>query len=392
MAQGKAKGQRLGKGLLGPTPKALRPVKTKRLQKQATRLMRKTYKPALKELDAQGKKVESIAAKRAQDNNLYNQWLATQTGQLNAHAAAADAQLAAQGSAIQQEASQAALELRDKLVEQGASNAGNVSNSAQASAFDVSAEGQRAQSAVAAERMRSAALVGTRQEAAGTMNASNFALAASNEARRQSDLYQGLREVAGAKQKVVLERAAATSEEVARLLDREVTKAQAQVDMRQIAAQLAIDLKNFRLNKKNYKLDRQIRTGELALAQRAQAEEERANRAAEQDADKDRKLSKQEQKQEQNQNQQEQNQEQKEQQRQIKHAINNTISEVAARPKWQRIGSKNPNELIKLLSQHGVESVFARAAVDLMFRGGELSMGSKRNLRQMGFDIPKNWK
>lgn len=374
----------LGQGLLGKLPKAVKPTPRKRLRRQATRLMKKVYAPAMKDLDSQEKKVKAISEKRKSDNIYYQNWLTTQTNQIQAHAQAADAELNQRQQQIQQQAADAAVAMRDKLLETGGGHVGTVSNAGQATAFDTSAEGAHAQGRISAEREATSQMIGSREEQAQFASASNAALALSNEAKRQADEYNSLKEVASARQKVILERAAKTQQEVARLLDREISKAQSDIDMRQIAAGLAIDLKNFKLSKKNYKLNKKIQTGELNLAKRAQAETERHNKAGEAN---DRANILQEAKQDKIDGKKEQ----QELQRKVKSIVNNTVSEIAARPKWQEIAAKNPNELVKLLSKKGVDSMFARAAVDLMYRGS-LSMGSLRNLRNLGFDVPKNWK
>jgi hypothetical protein len=282
--KGKGKGRRknkyLGKGLLGRTPGALKPRSRKQIRRQATRTMRAIYRPGFADLRGQERRINAVSQKRAEDNRRYLQWLDTQGKQLMAHAQAADTELKSTQNQIQAQAAQSFIDLRDQLVDQGG-HASGVTNPADATAHDVTPEAQRAIGQVANERERSAQTMKTGKEMANIAQSSNFALMAASDAKRQADQYNALKDVASARQKLILERAAKTAEEVARMLDQEIAKGQARIDMRATAGQLALGLKEHRLGKKQFRLDKKVQLAQLDLAGKELRETKRHNKATE---------------------------------------------------------------------------------------------------------------
>jgi hypothetical protein len=99
----------------------------------------------------------------------------------------------------------------------------------------------------------------------GQLSASNFAMIAAASIKNQSDLANALKEVSTARQKVQLEKAAKTSEEIARRLDQEISKAQARLGMRESSAGLALQKKQSRLQKREERFNEALQTKQFGL-------------------------------------------------------------------------------------------------------------------------------
>ena len=396
MAKGKNKTDVLGKGLLGKTPKGLKPTKKKAIKKQASQLIRDLYKPAIVDIKQQEKATLAVNEKRAADNKHYTNWLQIQAAQNQAHAQAADQELRKQQADIQKSAQESLAGIRDEIQEGVQGQAGVVSgDSESATALDTSPEAARAAGQIANERIRTEQQIGSNTRASQTEQASNFAAMAAAEATRQADMYKRLSELGDARTQVKLERAAKTSEEVARLLDKEIEKAQARVQMRQLAAQLGLSLKELRLNKKKFKFDKRATLKELNEAERhnkatektdaAEArEDKRHNKALEELEGKKIKVDKLE-------DANATAQEKKEVQRKIKHVVNNGIIALKSKPQWRKLAENQPHKAIQKLTRRGMDPIFAKASVELA-ANGKISAGTAKRMKSIGFNIPNNWR
>jgi hypothetical protein len=226
------------------TPKAskvdyLAPTPQKQLYKQAMKTINMTYKPELHDLDTQQTRVQAIAEKQRSDNQAYNAWLTTKSSQLDANATAADAALQQRQQEIATTAGDQLANIRGQLVGQAQAREGVTTNPAQAGAFDTEAHGAQGISQVQNERIRTSQMIDSNAKAANTASASNFAFAAANEANRQSRLWKAMADIGDARQKAILNRAADSQKEVARLLDREIQKAQIRSTIKGNKAKLA---------------------------------------------------------------------------------------------------------------------------------------------------------
>lgn len=228
---------RYNKRLYKDIPKPLRPLTNKRLRRQAAVTIKKSYRPAFSELNTEATTMQNLSAKRSADNAFYLDWLNTKTDQHNAAQAASLAAAGAQQQGIATQAAQDYNNLRDKLVKEA--SPGAVTNPNQQAAFNVTPEAQRGISMVANEREKFAASRDRSIASGAAMKSSNFATMAAMQASNQSDLFKAMSEISGARKKLIFSRAADTSKEAARLLDREITKAQAAMTIRGDAGQLA---------------------------------------------------------------------------------------------------------------------------------------------------------
>lgn len=258
-------GNYLGKGILGKTPKAIRPTKRKRVVKQSGRLMNKLYAGAFADLDTQRSQALNVYKKRESDNKYYLDWLNAASSQLMEHQQAADQTLMQSQQQISDSANQAQSMLQQNLVTQAQSTAGNVSKPQSASSFDTSAAEAQGSGMIANERKRTVDTAYSGKEASGQLAASNFAMMAASNIKNQSDLGAALRDISSARNKVQLEKAAKKAEEVARRLDQEISKAQARLGMKQSAAGLAMQKKQFNLSKREERFNESIQSKQLGL-------------------------------------------------------------------------------------------------------------------------------
>lgn len=384
-------GYPLGKGALGPTPSALEGQTQKEIARQARKTVRSAYKPTLKDISQQEKDANAFSQKRAIDNKYYLDWLNTQSAQLDAHAAAADATVRDQQAAIQGNAEQAMLAMRQQLMDQGNATAGNVSNEAEANAFNVTPEAVHAIGGLVNERALSEKMMGTNAQQQGIADKSNFALIAGSEANRQADLMQKLSDLGDERTKARLEQAGAQQAEVARLLTQEIDKAKAKVDMRNMAASQALANRAQNLEQKKYRFDvrstfrDQQATNEDTrhdnhAQDAAQAETERHNQATEAltkkgivaDQQKAADASAADAK------------------KQSQETTANIESGITYIKTAKGLKGESVRSLTQKLTNHGMDPLLASAAAQLA-TDGKLSPATIQKLKSIGYVIPPNY-
>lgn len=196
------------------------------LKQQASSTIASAYAPAETELTQQETRAKSIDAKRSRDNQYYLDWLTARSGELNAHAQAADQALIQRNDQIAAETAAHNDALKSNLVASAQATQGNVSDPNSSTAFNnTAAEGIRSNDVVANQRAASASFVSSNEKQNASDQAVNFAQIAASESRRQADTYKTLSGVADERTKLALSKAADSSKEVARLLDGEISKA-----------------------------------------------------------------------------------------------------------------------------------------------------------------------
>ena len=377
-------GNQGGRGRGAPTS-PLAVLSPQELRRQAMATIRAIYKPGFKQLARDERRLKAIHAKRAADNKYYLNWLTKESEKLGAHAEAADSALLATGQDIQQDLEGAYEGLRDQLEASGQAAPGVVSNAGQATAFDVTAEATRAQRQVASERQRSADLIRGNTEVAGTVRASNFAVMAAAEANRVADMWEGMSKIGDAKTELRLQRGAAAAKEVARLLDREIEKAQIRQQAKTDAAKLALEMGRLKLDRSKFQLD----LAEFSFDKRDKNrkfgldKKDTLSKIADRAADNERQKG-------------ESAADQKEDRikisREITSYLREGISMVSSNPKLQRWAVKNPDKFRQALTKKLGSALAAQAVYELMYKGGSLTSSTKQDLHSLGYIIPKQWR
>lgn len=401
----RSRSKTLGKNLLGKTPKALRGTPEKKLQKQAQKLMKKVYAPALHDVRTQIKSTKEIDEKREADNRYYLDWLNQQNEKMLAEANAADAELRSRQNEIQQQHADSMESIRNELLQGMNAHADTVSAAENAKALDTTPETDLMLSQVASERMRSEDQIGSNQQARQTESAANFGEVYANEAKRKADTFARLSELGDAKTKVKLERAAASAQEVTRRLDQEIEKATAKVNMKNMAAQLAVSLKEHRLNARKFKFQKRLdvktanetersnradeRTDKYnAHTTRMNAKEEKRHNKALEDISRDQNAIDKYNAHHDGGN--DNKQDRRKATRLVKSVVNNGIVAIKTDPKLKKMAKKDPNQAVTQLRKQGADAIYAKASVELATKGS-LSQSTRRALEQMGIQIPPQW-
>lgn len=386
-------GQRkpLGEGLLGPTPGALKAKSFKSMKKQAKKTVNPGFKAPLHDIKSQTKSTLAYDEKRAADNQFYLDWLDSTSKQMAAHARAADLDLQTRQQQMQDSAATALQAMRDELVQNAPNEGSTVTNPNQALSFDLSDEAQRGLSQIANERNRTSQDVLSGAQTANAQRQSNFALMAASDANRQADTSKRLAELGDTKIKIKMERAAARATEVARLLDQEISKAESRINMKNLAAQTALQLRAQRLEKKKFRFDKrealklaneEIRHNKAteSIDEDTLAETIRSNLADEKLAKLDLKADKQE-------AGNDNAKDRRERAKEYTKYIENGISAMKNDPELRKLVQKSPKEAANKLSKAGYEPLFAQAVVQLMGQG-YLSPGLAKRLKSLGYDVP----
>lgn len=393
--------QRLGAGLLGGTPTALQAQKPGQLQRQAIQLMRALYKPAFTELSHEGDVAQSVYAKRQSDNQYYLDWLNSQSTALDAHAQAADSTIEQQHQAIQDSAAQAMQELRTRLVSESGNTPGNVSDPNQATAFNILPEAQYAAGLIEGARNNTAAEMSSAAKTRETMSAMNLAAINAAQTKNQGDLATKLSDLDTARKAAVQERAGKTLEELDRLKDQEVTKAQSRVDIRGQEAQLALALKQHRLDKAKLVLDRMVANAQISQAQAnaaltaaQQAETHRHNLQSEGTAQQNADTAAQNEQDDASQHQQDQHHDTVQAQHELQHSavhdIGNLVSTITSRPQLQTmLGSPGGiQKVVKWMQDNHFDPLYAQFAAEYVRDGAQgINGGVKDQLRGLGIDV-----
>jgi hypothetical protein len=369
----------LGKGALGPVPKAFRPDSFKQIRKQSRRAIRPTYKPALFDIKQEEKSTKSMDAKRAEDNQHYLDWLTTNSNQMRAHQEAAEAQLVQGQQAMQAQAALAAQNMRQDLIDDSQAHVGTVSNAHDADAFNVSPDAMRNVDQATASATLTGNLAANNNEVGAAGQSSNFAQIAGMEAKRQADTSKRLGELGDARVKVRLEQASAEAQEVARRLTEEIDKASNVVDMRNAAASQWLANKSQRLERKKFRFDQKLSWAQLSEDQRHNmATEDIAAKSAQgggggSDAGNTNK------------------QGQRERTHEFASSVNQASNGLRSTPALKKAAKQDPDKAVRLMiKKYSVDPTVARACVEL-YLYNKLKPDTLKQLKQAGIKVPNGW-
>ncbi len=211
------------------------------ISRQASKLTRQAYAPAEAMLSQQETRVKSLQAKRDADNAAFAQWVASRGDQLRAAAVASNAATQARLAQGQQEFNTQLANIRQSAQAQattqqspggigGADAANLAANQAAASAGTQNATNQ------------ATAHAGRSQEALDATLANNAAVVAADRARDFAASLKELEGVADDRQKLALDRAGSQAQLVQKMMQDEITKAQAAIAAGQFQQKEANDL------------------------------------------------------------------------------------------------------------------------------------------------------
>lgn len=226
------------------TPRPLKERTPSSLTKQAYNTVAKAYAPGEQQLDQRSQDIKAISDKRALDNQFYLNWLSARHAQLATHAQAAEQQLIAAAGGIQNQTMQDYGAVQQRLKDTAAQQPGNVSNPEQATAFNLTPEAKRAVDLAGVQANQTLDRVSLNDKAIADGEANNFAFMAAQEAKRVADTWQQLHDVADDRMKLELARGQDAAKEISRLLDNEITKANANRDYAAAASRLGIQQQN----------------------------------------------------------------------------------------------------------------------------------------------------
>lgn len=267
-------------GFLSDVPNPLKERSPQGLREEARRLVETSYKPAEKELSQQEARIKAIDEKRARDNQFYLQWLSAQSAKMRSEAAAADQLIADRSRAVQDELRKNMSQLQNDIVAAANSRVGNVSKAtANTPALDLSANMAANNAEIANARQGQNLEAGISQQSQQLGAAANFAFMAAQEARRQADTWNALKDVADKRDKLTLQKAADIAKEVARLLDREIDKANANREFGAVQARLGLDAAKLEETRRSNRAKERIARGRLREQQRHNRATERQDRA-----------------------------------------------------------------------------------------------------------------
>jgi hypothetical protein len=177
-----------------------------------------------------------------------------------------------------------------------------------------------------------------------------------------------------------LNRASDAAKEVSRLLDREIQKTQVRGDIASSQASAALEAKRFGLDLKEFGLDlakfnfEQVESNRNYNLRKKDTLSKIMDRAVDNKADK-----------------QKQRQQKKEASRRITSRIQEGINTVASKPQLSNMLARNPKKVVQRLMKILGSATAANAVVQLM-TDGRLSNTTKRDLKQIGYIIPQNWR
>jgi hypothetical protein len=205
------------------TPDQLKARTQTSLTSQATKTIASAYAPAETELTQAEARAKSIGDKRTRDNQYYLDWLTARSGELNAHAQAADEKLLERNKQIADELGAHNDALKSNLVSQAQPTQSDPNQST--AIANTADEAKRSNEVVANARQASSDMVANNEKRNASDQAINFAQVAAMQASAQADTYKQLQGVADERTKLALAKAGDSSKEVARLLNQEVDKA-----------------------------------------------------------------------------------------------------------------------------------------------------------------------
>lgn len=373
---GKSGGKRKASAPYSP----LAAMSPKELRQQAAQTMRAIYKPAFKQLGREQSRMLAISNKRKNDNAYYLNWLDKKSSQLQAHQDASNAALIQAGQDAQADTATAFTDMRDKLVTQGEQTPGVVSNPADATAFDVSGAANQAQELIQTERQRTTDQLGSLEDAHAVAAASNFAFIGAQEAKRTADQWEALSKLGDAKQQLRLSKAADTAKEIARLLDREVQKAQIRGNISSAQAQAALEAQRFGLDVDKFRLDAEKFNFEQTESNRKFGLEKEKHNETVRWHNIEAQLKGAETRQEKQQANQK-----------VTAIIQEGISTIAQNKNLQKRLDKNPEAVRRRLMKVLGSATAANAAVELVTTG-KLNPTTRQDLRALGYVVPPKWR
>lgn len=214
------------------------------LSKQATSTINAAYAPAQLELTQQETKIKSLADKRKRDNEYYASWLATKNADIQSASAASTAHLQAGIQELHAKTAAAYGQQPATLQAEASRVPGTVSDMGESKALtlDIDAQKLHALSLLGNQGQANMTTAALGDKAIQATSANSFAFLAAQAAKQSAASFDELSKVGDAKQKLVLDKASASSKEVARLLDQEIEKSAQNRNFAVAADKLGVDV------------------------------------------------------------------------------------------------------------------------------------------------------
>lgn len=235
----------------------LAPLTPAQIAKQAKATITTAYKPDFSNIDQEQSRLTAINNKRTQDNQAYEQWLATQQNLITQQSNANDLAFA---NAIGQSNSMAQSALgtgqTTGLVTAANARAGNVSNNATSNAIgtgagsDVSQNEKSDIATIGGVNSQAAANVQTGGDLLRANSVNNLNTVQSNSENDTANFNTQLATLAQDRSKLRLSQSGDIAKEISRLQGVEIQKAQAQQDYAAAAQKLGVDTKEFNTDTK----------------------------------------------------------------------------------------------------------------------------------------------
>lgn len=237
-------------GLISGAPQPLKERSKKGIRRQAKRTVTQAYKPVLADLNQADQRVRALDEKRATDLEHWRNWLKGESDKMLTASRTADERLQQDQENIQKDLAGIWSTAQEQAKANVQQETGYVSDPEQSNALDFSPEQQRDLQKIAAARTRTNEMIGTQQEGLARTSANNFAFMAAQDAKRISDTWNALKDVADERTKVKLTRAADMAGEVSRLFDQEIDKAQSNREFSAALQKLGLDRAEFKFERK----------------------------------------------------------------------------------------------------------------------------------------------
>lgn len=284
--QAHARGFAINSYLDTSTPDPLKQRTQASLAAQAKRTVAAAYKPAETELSQAESRIKAIQDKRDLDNKYYQDWLASKNAELATQQQTNTKALTDGITALQNSTAQAYAGQQGQEAAQLAATPGAVSDFSQSKALNIDLTAQQMHGLSQMAATGSAALTqqGVDNTQLAQTQANAFAFMAAQRAKQQSDTFTELAKVADARQKLVLDKAAAASKEASRLLDNEVNKANSNRNYQAAAEKLGLQTQQFLADDANKKASLAIQGKNADTAAKRADETNRHNLASEEEA------------------------------------------------------------------------------------------------------------
>lgn len=241
--QAHARGFAINSYLDPNTPDPLKQRTQASIAKQAERTVATAYAPAAAELNARETQLNSLAAKRKSDNEYYANWLSQKNADLMTAQNAATQQLSAGIDQIHKQTADALGAQPAQAQAEAAQTHGAISDFGTSKALTVDLDANKLHElsnlAASGQAYKEGAALGTAGLA--STQANSFAFLAGQAAKQNADQFSELSKVADARQKLVLDKAAAANTEVSRLLDNETSKASQNRNYQAAAEKLGLE-------------------------------------------------------------------------------------------------------------------------------------------------------